>query len=287
MFHDLPEKYAHKGDPYMLQVFKDLRNKNKLFSQTAWYNSYWAWMHWDGQKFQMCTSTGQDIFDCARRFGVVIPDYYSPKIEDHVRDVYARLTEVQAAFTKDSLFFVPAENQELLNYASITQCLRFGKNHEYGLAALQVYKEAIVCARTALAQMMFGNMPKDLGWNFGEVLETAAVRVSAYLDTIDYTNKERDIRILLLSNMWESIRDYRYIADDQILCSFIMEPTVTDFVALYPDFTFEKLALTAMKNRKDCIAACGGEEIFFEKGNYLTEALLNRFMGQGREFIEP
>lgn len=286
MFQELPKEYAHKGDPYMLQVFKNLRNKNKLFSQTRWYDSYWAWMQWDGQKFQMCTSTGQDIFNWARESGVVIPDYYDPKIEDHVRNVYARLTEAQPAFTKDSLFFVPAENQEMLNFASITQSIRFGKNGEYGFAGRWVYKDAVVCARTALGQLMFGKIPKELDWNFGEILETAAVRISAYLDTIEYTNKERDIRILLLSNMWESIRDYRYIADDQVLYSFIMEPTVRDFVALYPDFTFEKLALKVMKNRRDCIAACGGEEIFFSKGNYLTDALLNRFMGQGREFIE-
>lgn len=283
MFYDIPQEYAHKGDPYMLQVFKDLRNKNKLFSQSGWYDSYWAWMQWTGNKFMMCSSTGQDIFNWARENSVSIPEYYDPKIEDHVRDVYAKLAEANPIFTKDTLFFIPAQNQEMLNFASITQSIRYGNNGEYGFAGRWVYKDAVVCARTALGQLMFGKMPKELGWNFGEVLETAVVRASAFLDTIDYTNKENDIRILQLSNMWESVRDYRYVADDQVLLSFIMDPAVDDFVALYPDFTFEKLALKAMKNRKDCIAACGGEEILISKGNFLTDSVLIQFMGQGRK----
>lgn len=262
---------------YYQEYFEHLKAHNQLFSQTGSFYSIFAYMAWNGQKFEIVSATGEEIFNEARQAGVKIPDDYQDTVTDNVRAVYSELCKVAPKFTEGSLFDIPYENQELLNFAARTIQLKFG---DYGFVGRGVYKDALKVARGATWATLSKNLPADGFWRTGESLEKATVRVACYLDLVIYSNKMNDIKDILLSGMWNAIKDGQYPADDWIIGSYLADPAMPRFIEEHPDFTYDKLSFMALKNRDAYEAKYGRIGDNFR----LSDEFANSFIGLGREF---
>lgn len=261
---------------YYQEYFEHLKAHNELFSQTGSFYSIFAYMVWNGQKFQIVSKTGEDIFKAAREAGVKIPDDYQDTVTDNVRAVYSDLCKADPKFTEGSLFDIPYENQQLLNFAARTIQLKFG---DYGFVGRGVYKDALEVAEGATWATIAKNLKSEGYWRTGESLEKATVRVACYLDLVIYSNKMNDIKDILLNAMWDGIKN-GYPADDWIIGSFLVDPVMPRFLEKNPDFTYDKLSFMALKNRDAYEAKYGRIGDNFR----LSDEFANSFIGLGREF---
>lgn len=261
---------------YYQEYFEHLKAHNQLFSQTGSFYSIFAYMAWDGQKFHIVSATGEEIFNEARQAGVKIPDDYQDSVTDNVRAVFKDLCKANSKFTEGSLFDIPYENQELLNFAAISMNVKYG---DFGFAGRGIYKDALYSAREATYWTLIKNLKSEGWWRTGESLEKATVRVACYLDLVIYSNKMNDIKEILLSQMWNAIKK-GYPADDWIIGSYLADPAMPRFIEEHPDFTYDKLSFMALKNRDAYEAKYGRIGDNFR----LSDEFANSFIGLGREF---
>lgn len=267
---------SEKMKSYYQEYYELLKKQNHLFSQSGEFYSLWAYMAWDGEKFSMQFVTGEDFFNSARDLNISLPAGYDPSNVDHVRDVFDKLTYKKAWFTANSLFLVPLQNQEMLNFTAAVSRTKYGN---YGFVGTEVYKQAIELAGAATEKIMEGFIPELGWWHSGEGLEKATVRIACMLDTIQYSNKMNDIRYICLGHMWNAIQ-HGYPADDWVIGAYLSDPAMPKFLQAFDDFTYDKLSFQALKNR-DAYEAQFGQ---IESGLRLSDDFANSFIGMGRNF---
>lgn len=261
---------------YFQETHELLHKRNLLFSQCGELYSLYSYCYWDTtqDKADLRYVSGQDIIDDASRMGFT---HSSTEMNDeNVRAAFGYITQQDAHYTKNSLFLLPFEAQELLNFV----IRRFGvRNARKELIIKDLYHQARKIIQASIWSYM-GKWPRAIQWHNGEMLEAAVVKQSVYFDTFYYAYKEADLHFLNLVLAWHGIVDQGDVACNRTLASFLIDPAMPEFLEECPDFTYDKLAELAIKNR-DAWEKQNGRLPDDER---VTEEFAQSFYGLGRSF---
>ena len=259
------------------ETYELLQKRNLLFSQCGEVYSVYGYVYWNikQDKGDIRYTTGRSIIEDASRMGFV------PSSDDlsheNVHAAYDFLNQKDQGYVKKALFFLPFEAQDLLNFV----IRHFGaRNARKELILKENYKQARTAIRASIWAYM-GKWPKGIQWNNGEMLEDAVVKQSVYFDTFYYAYKEADLHYLNLVLTWLGAVENGDVVCNRTLASFLIDPAMPEFLADYPDFTYDKLADLAIKNR-DAWEKQHGRRL--PDDERVTEEFAQSFYGLGRSF---
>ena len=232
---------------YYVEYYELLKSKNLLYSQSGKDLSVWGYCYFDfkTQKPEIRCELGKKILERAAGMGINVgdPNDFSG---ENVKNAFRQMIEKDPGYTPHCFYYLPFENQDLLNWVTDRNTMVLqGK-----IATKDLYKQACHATRTAMWCYMT-MAPDGIWWNVNESLEAATVRTSCYFDTFYYANKCTDIKHVYLTCMWRAIVDGDGPVGDRVLGSYLTDPTMLEFINNTPEFSYDKLATCAMRNRDE------------------------------------
>ncbi len=224
-----------------------LRDKNLLYSQLGeepW--DIWTYCFLENGNNPLVKITkSTEILSWARDEGFS-PESFTGNFSEITRQAYAAVCSKGRGHVQNWLYFLPFESQNMLKVASDNALYFVGGK----IAGRSVYRQA--CKATKMTMEAYlRTMPEKLWWGMSETLESATVRLICHFDGFEYSRKAHDIKLNLLEKTWIALRDGKDVVSDYKIASYLYDPTMPEFLELYPEFTYDKLADLALLRQEE------------------------------------